>query len=63
MPQARQSLQAATLSYQTERVDFLTLLESERTLKDIELGYYQALVDYQETFANLEQAVGVDLRE
>src|SRR4030065_61173 len=63
LPQAQQSLQAATQSYQTEKVDFLTLLESERTLKDIQLGYYQALVDYQEAFANLEQAVGVDLRE
>ena len=63
LPQARQSLQAATSGYQTQKVDFLTLLDSERVLKDIELGYYQALVDYQEAFANLEQAVGVDLRE
>src|SRR4030065_2248587 len=63
LPQAQQSLQAATQSYQTEKVDFLTLLESERTLKDIQLGYYQALVDYQEVFANLYQAGGVVLRE
>lgn len=62
-PQAKQSLEAATAGYQTQKVDFLTLLESERDLRHIELGYYQALVDYQETFANLEQAVGVDLRE
>jgi len=63
LPQALQALEAATQSYQTEKVDFLTLLDSERSLKDIELGYYQALVDYQEAFANLELAVGVDLRE
>ncbi len=63
LPQARQSLQAATSGYQTQKVDFLTLLETERALKHVELGYYQALVDYQEAFANLEQAVGVDLRE
>jgi len=63
LPQAHQSLQAALSGYQTQKVDFLTLLETERSLKHIELGYYQALVDYQEAFANLEQAVGVDLRE
>ena len=63
LPQALQALEAATQSYQTEKVDFLTLLDSERSLKDIELGYYLALVDYQEAFANLELAVGVDLRE
>ncbi len=62
-PQAKQSLEAATSGYQTQRVDFLTLLETERDLRHIELGYYQALVDYQEAFANLEQAVGVDLRD
>lgn len=63
LPQAKQALDAALSGYQTQKVDFLTLLENERSLKHIEMGYYQALVDYQETFANLEQAVGVDLRK
>jgi len=62
LPLAEQTLQAATIGYQTGKVDFLTLLESQRTLRDVELGLYQALVAMQQRRAELELALGMELR-
>ena len=62
LPLAEQTLQAATVGYQTGKVDFLTLLESQRTLRDVELGLYQALVAFQQKRAELELALGMELR-
>jgi outer membrane protein TolC len=61
LPQAEQALKSAEIGYQTEKVDFLNLLDSQRILLNFKLGYYRALVDYQKQLANLEQAVGIEL--
>ena len=61
LPLAEQSLAAATIGYESDRVDFLDLLESQRILQDFQLDYYRALVNYEQELANLERTVGADL--
>jgi cobalt-zinc-cadmium efflux system outer membrane protein len=62
LPQAEQSLEAARIGYQAGKVDFLNLIDSERTLRDLQLEYYSALAQFWRSIAELERVVGVDLR-
>jgi outer membrane protein TolC len=62
LPQAEQSFQAAVAAYQTGGVNFMTLLDSQRTIRDVRMGYYKALVDYEQSRADLERAVGKELQ-
>jgi outer membrane protein TolC len=61
VPQAEQSLLANRAAYETNKVDFLMLIDSQRTLRDMKLAYYQALADFGARLAELERVVGVDL--
>jgi len=61
LPLAEQSLEAATIGYQADKVDFLNLLESQRVIQNFQLDYYRALVSYEQRLADLERTVGVDL--
>ncbi|MCB7128862.1 MAG: TolC family protein, partial [Candidatus Brocadiales bacterium] len=63
IPLAEQSLKAAITEYKTGKVDFLTLMDSERTLLDAELVYYRALADFEINLAELERAVGIPLTQ
>jgi outer membrane protein TolC len=58
IPQAEQTMKAATIAYETEKVDFLTLINSQKMLQDIELKYYNALMKYGKNLAELERVVG-----
>jgi cobalt-zinc-cadmium efflux system outer membrane protein len=62
LPQAEQSFQAAAAAYQTGGVNFMTLLDAQRTIRDVRMGYYKALVDYEQSRADLERAVGKELQ-
>jgi outer membrane protein TolC len=61
LPQAEQTFKASLAGYQTDKVDFLNLLDSQRMLLDFRLEYYRSTVDFQQRLAELEQAVGTDL--
>lgn len=61
IPQAEQTLKAAAVAYETGKVDFLTLMNSERMLRDARLKYYKILMDHGTNLANLEKAVGARL--
>ena len=61
IPQANQSLDAARVGYETGTVDFLTLIDSQRTLLDAKLQYYKALTEYEQNLARMERVVGVEL--
>ena len=63
LPQAQQSYGAAVGAYQTGQVNFMTLLDAQRTIRDARMGYYKALVDYEQSLADLDRAVGVDLSQ
>ena len=61
IPQAEQSLKATEAGYETGKATFLDLLDSERALLGIKIGYYRVAADYQKNLADLERAVGIDL--
>jgi outer membrane protein, heavy metal efflux system len=61
LPQAEQSFGAAVSGYQTGQVNFMTLLEAQRTIRDVRLGYYRALVEYEQSVVDLEKAAGTTL--
>ena len=61
MPQSDQTLQVARAAYQTDRLDFLALIDTQRVLLDVQLGYFRALVDREQALADLERAVGVEV--
>jgi outer membrane protein TolC len=63
VPQAEQSLLANRAAYETNKVDFLMLIDSQRTLRDMKLAYYQALAELGTRLAELERVVGLDLAE
>jgi len=63
VPQAEQSLMASRAAYENNKVDFLTLLDSQRTLRDLKLAAHQALADFGSRLADLELAVGTELVE
>jgi outer membrane protein TolC len=42
-------------------VEFLALLDNERTLLNAQLNYYRALSDAEQALADLERAVGTEM--
>jgi outer membrane protein TolC len=61
VPQSRQTLEVSRIGYESDRLDFLTLLENQRTLLAEQLDYFRVLADLAEARADLERAVGIDL--
>ena len=58
IPQATLSLDSAIASYRVNKVDFITLLDTEMTLFKYETQYYRLLTDYRKSIAEIEAAVG-----
>ena len=63
LPQASQSLKSAIAGYQTDKVDFLTLLNNQINLFNFEKDYYRVLSDYFIGISRLEAATGVELSQ
>ncbi|MFQ6082055.1 MAG: TolC family protein [Candidatus Aminicenantia bacterium] len=61
LPQAEQSFKASEAGYLTGKVDFLNLLDSERMLLHIKIGYFKSMADFEKSLAQLERVVGTDL--
>jgi cobalt-zinc-cadmium efflux system outer membrane protein len=61
IPLAELSLQSAEAAYQNDRIDFLSVLDAARVLRDHHLNHARYLIDYQRRLADLELAVGQDL--
>jgi outer membrane protein TolC len=61
LPQAQHTLEVSRVAYQTDRVDFQGLIDNERMLLDSRLDYFRALSDFNQAFADLENAIGSDL--
>ncbi len=62
IPQAAQSLQSAMIGYQTDKVDFLTLINNQKTLFNFELEYSRILSAYQKNLAELEYVTGTKIQ-
>ena len=61
LPQARQTIDVSLAAYQTERGDFLALLDNQRTLLTTQLEYFKSLSDFEQALGDLERAIGADL--
>ena len=60
-PQATATLRSTVIAYENDRTDFLNLLDSQMTVVDIDLAYFQAMADFETRFADLELAVGAPI--
>jgi cobalt-zinc-cadmium efflux system outer membrane protein len=60
-PQAEATLRATLIAYENDRTDFLNLLDSQMSVIDIDLAYFQSLADFENRFADLELAVGAPI--
>ena len=61
LPQTTQTLEAAIIAYQNDKIDFLTLINTQKMLQDVKLKYWKAIVVYSQSLAELEQVLGVEL--
>jgi outer membrane protein TolC len=61
IPQATQAMNSSLSAYQVDKVDFLTLLNSQMTLLNYEMDYYRVLTNHEKGLAELEAFVGKDL--
>ena len=58
IPRAEQSRSAAEAAYVSDKVDFLTLIESNRALLDYQLSHQKALADQAIHYARLWALLG-----
>ncbi|MEK7772704.1 MAG: TolC family protein, partial [Deltaproteobacteria bacterium] len=57
LPQVELSFESALNNYRAGRIDFMTLLDTERQLKKTRIEYLKSLLDYRKRVAALEKAV------
>ena len=62
-PQAEATLHSTVIAYENDRTEFLDLLDSQMTVIDIDLAYFQALGDFEAHLADLELAVGAPIEQ
>lgn len=58
IPQAGIQVKSALSAYTVNKIDFMTLLDSQMTLYRYELEYHEALTEYEKNLSSLEAAVG-----
>jgi outer membrane protein TolC len=63
VPKATESLQASLGSFEQGEIDFLDLIETERTLLEFQLALERALVDRATSCARIERLVGASLSD
>jgi cobalt-zinc-cadmium efflux system outer membrane protein len=61
LPQSRQTFDVSRAAYQTDRLDFQSLIDNERILLASELDYFKALSDFELAISDLERAIGTEL--
>jgi outer membrane protein TolC len=60
-PQAEATLQASVVAYENDKTDFLDLLDSQMTVVDVDLDWFQAVADFDTRLEDLELATGTSL--
>jgi outer membrane protein TolC len=63
LPQAEAAFKASTAAYQNNRAEFLTLIDSQNLLLDVQTAYYKASSATDAGVADLERAIGAQLPE
>ncbi len=62
LPQARQSLDSSRSGYEVDKVDFLSLIDTQVSLLNAQLRLERAIADRRAAFAAVEASVGAALR-
>ena len=62
-PQAEATLHSTVIAYENDKTEFLDLLDSQMTVIDVDLAYFQAVADFEARLADLELAVGIPVDE
>jgi outer membrane protein TolC len=62
-PQAEATLHSTVIAYENDRTDFLDLLNSQMTVIDLDLAYFQALAEFESRLADLELAIGTSVNQ
>jgi outer membrane protein, heavy metal efflux system len=60
-PEAQATLRSTVIAYENDQADFLNLLDSQTTVLDMDLAYFQAVADFEARLADLELAVGAPI--
>jgi cobalt-zinc-cadmium efflux system outer membrane protein len=61
LSQSELTFRSALSAYQAGRVEFVTLLEAQRSLREARMGYFKAQANVVQSTADLERAVGKEL--
>ena len=61
IPQATSTLNSSRSSYRAGRSQFLDLLDSERSLYEVRINYYETLAKFVDALTQLERVVGTSL--
>lgn len=60
-PQAEATLHSTVIAYENDRTEFLALLDSQMTVIDLDLAYFQTVSEFDARLADLELTVGVPI--
>jgi len=63
LPQAELALRSEIAGYETDKTNFIDLIDRERVYLNAQIAYHQALADSLKSFAALERTVGFDLED
>lgn len=61
LPQAEAALETARRGYETDALSFLDLLDSQRSLREFQMEYFESLANLEIALADLERSVGIDI--
>jgi outer membrane protein TolC len=61
LPQAEASFKASTAAYQNNRAEFMSLIDAQNLLLDIQTAYYKASAATDVGMAQLERAIGAPI--
>jgi outer membrane protein TolC len=61
LPQAEASFKASTAAYQNNRAEFMSLIDAQNLLLDIQTAYYKASAATDTGMAQLERAIGAPI--
>jgi outer membrane protein TolC len=59
LPASRDEVAAARAGFEAGRTSFLTLIQTQRNLRDVEMAYEEAITDYHRNRAELARALGL----
>jgi outer membrane protein TolC len=62
LPQARLAVETALAAYRVNRVDFMTLLDSQMTLFNAEISYAATLVNFNKALAEIDLLTGATVQ-